>query len=118
MYCLPVTAPPTGNQNNMLYKKILCSNDQEEFASRVFDEIYKYISDNKLIKNLNFSENVDKHIKNLEKERSELLLFLESYKKLNDFYYTLKEEIHLLEANKIRYQRYISNSIFFDFISS
>ena len=96
---------------NMLYEQMWFSNDKEEFARRVFDEINKYILDNKLIKNFNFSDNIDKHRKILDKEQGDLLQVLEDDQFSDDGLALLKEEIHLLEADKIRYQRYISNSI-------
>jgi hypothetical protein len=103
--------PGLGEIENMFYEQMWFSNDKEEFARRVFDEIKKYILDNKLSKDLNFSENIDKNRKTLDNKQSELLLVFETLHSFNDEFFAVKEEIQLLEADKIRYQRYISNSI-------
>jgi hypothetical protein len=103
--------PGLGKIENMLYEQMWFSNDKEEFARRVFDEIKKYILDNKLSKILNFSDNIEQHRKILDKEHGELLQVLVDDQFSDDTLALIKEEIQLLEADKIRYQRYISNSI-------
>lgn len=101
---------------NLLYKSHLYSSGGN-FASRVFDDITDFIKVNKLIRNSDSSANIHTLRKFFDGEMEDIRDAITSFPKTNTYKIavdTLEEILALLEADKRRYERYVSNSILID----